>query len=94
MIKWIKKLISGKPIIEDYRCCKYHSLKRQRIEDIKIPIGDWRWGSQSSTLVQYRYWCFCGTELTDGPRGGAAVCAVCEKCKINYGADLPGYWGH
>ena len=41
----------------------------------------------------YRYWCDCGTELTDGPSGGGATNAVCERCNINYGC-LPGYWGH
>lgn len=43
-------------------------------------------------LTTYRYWCPCGEELSDGPCGGAAVNAVCEKCKINYGC-LDGYWG-
>lgn len=32
----------------------------------------------------------CGTQLTDGPCGGAAVNAVCDKCRINFGC-LPGY---
>lgn len=46
-----------------------------------------------SYLGQYRYWCpKCDTVLTEGPSGGCAVNAVCEKCKINYGC-LPGYWG-
>ncbi len=48
--------------------------------------------SRGGKLTKYRYWCACGTELTDGPSGGCAVNAVCETCKLNYG-NLPGYWG-
>src|SRR5581483_5682454 len=36
-------------------------------------------------IPRYRYFCKCGTVLTDGPCGGASVNAVCEKCGINYG---------
>jgi len=89
MKNWFRKLLRMEAPIEDYR----DNLKRQQIEDVELPVGDWRWRG-TYKLIQYKYWCGCGTELTDGPRGGAAVCAVCEKCKINYGADLPGYWGH
>lgn len=46
----------------------------------------------SLVLKTYDYWCSCGTQLTDGPRGGDSVNAVCETCKLNYGC-LPGYWG-
>ncbi len=42
------------------------------------------------TTPQRKYFCECGTELTDGPTGGAAINAVCEKCRLNYGC-LPGY---
>jgi len=86
--------------IETYKCCDKHTLKRQRIKDIEYPIsgqmGRYDWGQYNSgvrNLVQYKYWCSCGTLLTEGPTGGCAVCAVCKKCRINYGADLPGYWG-
>lgn len=86
-------------LVETYKCCDEYTLKRQRIED--IPFGGGGIGYRKIThpagtinLKQYRYWCSCGTELTDGPTGGDAVCAVCSKCKLNYGADLPGYWGH
>ncbi len=66
-------------------------LTRKRVEDVTMPVGDWRWqGSRS--YAQYRYWCKCGTELTDGPRGGVSVNAVCETCRTNHGC-LPGYWG-
>lgn len=78
--------------------CKVFFLKRQKIEDIHYPSGIWRsdgnGGGPGVYLEQYQYWCECGTELTDGPTGGMAVCAVCKKCKVNFGADLPGYWGH
>jgi hypothetical protein len=66
-------------------------LTRQRIEDIEYPVGDWRW-SGVHKLFQYKYWCKCGTVLTDGPSGGCSVNAVCEKCRINYGC-LDGYYG-
>lgn len=103
MIKWLKELFLGKPKpkklpkrkiypIETYKCCDEHTLKRQRIEDIELPVGDWRWGGNCHKLYQYRYWCLCSMPLTEGPSGGVAVNAVCEKCRTNYG-NLPGYWG-
>jgi hypothetical protein len=109
MIAWLKRLFLGKPrvkrlpkrkiyLIENYKHNESTILKRQRIED--IPFGGGGIGMHRVfhpagvvNLRQYRYWCPCGTELSDGPSGGAAVNAVCDKCRINYG-DLPGYWGH
>lgn len=94
IVKWLTKPLKDQPRthpVEPY----YNSLTRQRVEDLiyggvglpgKKPSGRMR-------LIQFRYWCKCGTELTDGPTGGAAVNAVCEKCHKNYG-ELPGYWGH
>lgn len=68
-------------------------FKRKRKEDINYPIGDWRWSGGGMIFKDYDYWCpKCGTKLTDGPRGGLAVNAVCVTCKINYGC-LPGYNG-
>jgi len=92
MIKWFKKLLSnesqpwGDPEI---------GLKRQRTSDISFGGGGIGMNrilnpAGSIFLKQYRYWCKCGTELTDGPTGGCAINAVCEKCRINYGC-LPGY---
>jgi len=108
MIGWLKTLFLGKPKIkrkrkiypiETYKCCADHTLKRQRTDDIAYGGGGMGWRrithpARTINLRQYRYWCSCGTLLTPGPSGGAAVCAVCEKCRINYGADLPGYWGN
>lgn len=67
---------------------EHPTLQRQQAKDAEFPASRF----SSMRLRSYRYWCPCGTELTDGPCGGAAVNAVCETCKINYG-DLPGYWG-
>ncbi len=44
-------------------------------------------------LDSFDYWCpDCGTKLSDGPTGGAAINAVCHKCRVNFG-NLPGFWG-
>lgn len=63
---------------------KIGALTRQRIEDFYMC---------GRMLIQYRYWCSCGTELTEGPCGGLAVNAVCEKCRVNYGC-LTGFFQH
>lgn len=71
---------------------QWEGFKRLRLPDIEYPVGDWRWKG-TNRLTQYAYWCpKCDTRLTDGPRGGMSVNAVCEKCRINYG-ELPGFWG-
>jgi len=92
LVEWIKGL--GKPKVEPWQPegGVPRGLKRLRLPDIKIPVGDWRWGSASRPYPQYRYFCPCGETLTAGPCGGAAVNAVCEKCRINYGC-LP-YFEH
>lgn len=97
------------PKIESYpigitfqdRKTKTITLTRQRIEDVEYPIqGNMGMGAWTNfhtgvhKLIQYKYWCECGTKLSDGPTGGCAVCGICKKCKINFGADLPGFWGH
>lgn len=81
MIKALRKLLGLKPKVHPIE--QAGLLTRQRIEDTQ-----WAGGK----VAQYQYWCECGTKLTDGPRGGAAVNAVCEKCKVNWG-NLEGYWG-
>lgn len=94
-MNWFKRLFHP---IETYKCCNKHTLKRQRTKNIEYGgggIGLQRIMHPAGTinLKQYSYWCQCGALLSDGPTGGAAVNAICEKCRINYG-NLPGYWGH
>ena len=96
---WLKKLfgIHSLKTPEPYGI----NLTRQRIEDMKFPsqgcMGGYNVWDNFNTYIhklhQYKYWCSCGTELTDGPTGGCAVNAVCEHCRVNYGC-LPGYLGH
>lgn len=97
MKQWLNRLFLRKSLIETYNHNDDCTLKRQRVEDIQYGgggLGLRRFTHPAGTinLKQYRYWCPCGTELTDGPTGGCAVNAVCKKCRINYG-NLPGYWG-
>jgi hypothetical protein len=58
-------------------------LRRRRIEDIDTVVGK---------MAAFEYFCKCGVKLTDGPRGGLSVNAVCHNCRTNYGC-LPGYHG-
>ncbi len=66
-----------RPIEEKYGEC----LTRIAVDP---PTPGWPYA-----CVEYRYFCSCGTELTEGPWGGAAINAVCKTCRINYG-NLPG----
>ncbi len=91
-MSWIQRIKNlFKPQIEFYEAGEF-TLTRKRIEDIEIPLGDWHWPVERS-IIRYKYWCSCGTELTDGLSGGWAINAVCKKCNRNYGC-LPGFWGH
>jgi hypothetical protein len=87
MLDLLKNIIRASNPIQ-----QYGDITRQRIADVAVLPGSYRSGSKPVYAPAFNYWCKCGTKLTDGPCGGAAVNAVCEKCHINYGC-LDGYHG-
>ena len=96
MIEWFKKLFSVSPVSPKPWGDPEIGLTRMKAGYTEFPVYgvmghiENAGRTQSYRYKHYRYFCPCGTELTDGPEGGCAINAVCEKCRINYGC-LPGY---
>lgn len=54
-------------------------------------VGYVEW--QRVKFPNFKYWCpHCDSELSEGPRGGLSMNAVCKKCRINFGC-LPHHNG-